>query len=285
MSLESVSREILTNRAVGQFPISIATSLAIESLIGIHPDAPSDHPPIQDHDALWVNMRTLIRNLMGSTPTESRKHLTEQTVAEYIVNEMRAIEAVCVEHGDGRFDVAYYKCTYSDLSYTYNKAILKAITSPGQKAAWIFEEAVLKVIDAEYQGHIPYLSLTRKFPEVSVKALMISHYPVDLLQRYKFDSLTLLESHTGAVKPPNMWNTKLHNGRELDRIPFDRMTVQLFGDGVTFTPMNLKVRQKMIELAEKNKWTPMTTKDFVIYCVVQNRDPALEALVKSLYRI
>jgi len=284
MSLESVSREILTNRTVGQFPLSIATSLAIESLIGIHPDAPSDSPPIQHHDALWVNMRTLIRNLLGSIPTDQRKHLTEQTVAEYIVNEMRAIEAVCVEHGDGRFDVAYYKCSYSDLTYTYNKAILKVPTTPGQKASHIFEEQVLKVIDAEYQGHIPYLTLTRKFPDVHVKALMLSHYPVDLLQRYKFESLSLLESHTGAVKPPSLWNTKLHNGKELERIPFDRMTVQLFGDGVTFTPMNLKVRQKMIELAEKNKWTPMTTKDFVIYCVQQNRDPALEGLVKDLYR-
>lgn len=284
MSLESVSRDLLTNRAVGQFPISISTSLAIESLIGIYPEAPSAHPPIQDHDALWVNMRTLIRNLMGAIKTEDRKHLTEQTVAEYIVNEMRAIEAVCVEHGDGRFDVAYYKCSYSDLTYTYNKAILKVPTSPGQKASHIFEEAVLKVIDDEYQGHIPYLTLNRKFPEAHVKVLLISHYPVDLLQRYKFDSLTLLESHTGAVKPPGMWNTKLKDGKELERIPFDRMTVQMFGDGVTFTPMNLKVRQKLIELSEKNKWTPMTTKDFVIYCVEQNRDPAIEALVKDLYR-
>jgi hypothetical protein len=190
-----------------------------------------------------------------------------------------------VEHGDGRFDVAFYKCSYSDVSYTYNKAILKSPQTPGQKMAWIFEEAVLKVIDTDYQGHIPYLTLTRKFPEVNSRALMISHYPVDLLQRYRFEALTLLESHTGAVKPPNLWNTKLKDGRELERIPFDRMTLQLFGDGITFTPMNLKVRQKMVELAEKNKWTPMTTKDFVIYCVEQNRDPALEGLVKDLYRI
>lgn len=285
MSLESVSRDLLTNRAVGQFPLSIATSLAIESLIGIFPDAPSEHPPIRDHDSLWVNMRTLIRNLLGSLKTEDRKHLTEHTVAEYIVNEMRTIETVCVEHGDGRFEVAFYKCSYTDLSYSYNKSILKVPSTPGQKLSWAFEENVLKVIDEEYQGHIPYLTLTRKFPEVHSRVLLISHYPVDLLQRYKFDNLALLETHTGAVKPPNMWNTKLKDGRELERIPFDRMTLQMFGDGITFSPMNLKVRQKLVEIAEKNKWTPLTTKEFVIYCVEQNRDPALESLVKDLYRI
>lgn len=285
MALEETSREILTARAVGQLPISVATSLAIESLIGILPEAPAATPAIQNHDTLWVNMRTLIRNLMGSIETEKRAHLTEQTVAEYIVNEMRTIETICIEHGDGRFDVSFYKCSYSDLTYKFNKAVPRHPNTPAQKNSRIFEEAVLSVIDQEYQGHVPYLTLVRTFPEVTGVALLLTHYPVDLLQRYRFENVSLLESHTGAIKPPAMWNTKLQNGRDLERIPFDRMTIQLFGDGITFTPMALKVRHRLIEIAEKNKWTPMTTKEFVIYSVEQNRDPALEALVKDLYRL
>lgn len=285
MSTDNLSREALSSRAVGQYPLSVATSLAIESLVGILPEAPADVPPITQYDVLWVNMRTLLRNLLGSLETEKRKLLTVETVAEYLVNEMRTIETICVEKGDGRFEVTYYICSYDDLTYSFNKAILKHVTTPAQKQAEVFEKAVFEVIARDHQGSIPYLMLKRKFPEVGLKALILSHYAIDLLQRYRFESLTLLESHTGAIKPPQMWNTKLKNGRDLERIPFDRMSIQMFGDGVTFTPMAIKVRNKIIEIAEKNKWTPVTTKDYVIHCVVQNRDPALEALVKDLYRI
>lgn len=285
MTIDAQSREVLSTRAVGQYPLSVATSLAIESLVGILPEAPADVPPITQYDVLWVNMRTLLRNLLGSIETDKRKFLSHDSVAEYLVNEMRTIETICVEKGDGRFEVAYYICSYSDLTYSFNRAILKHTTTPGQKNADMFERAVFETIEREHQGSIPYLTLTRKFPEVGNKALLLSHYAIDLLQRYRFESLTLLESHTGAIKPPQMWNTKLKNGRDLERIPFDRMSIQMFGDGVSFSPMAIKVRQKIIEIAEKNKWTPVTTKDYVIHCVVQNRDPALEALVKDLYRI
>lgn len=285
MSPDDLSRATLTERAVGQFPISVATSLAIESLIGILPEAPAEKPPIHEYDVLWINMRTLIRNMLGALETEKRKQLTEPTVAQYIVNEMRAIESIAIEHGDGRFEVTFYFCSYTDLAYNFNKSILKTPNTPGQKHAYLFEQAVLEIIQREYAGQIPFYNLTRTFPEVNQRALLLSHYAIDLLQRYRFQDIALLESHTGAIKPAPMWNTKLHNGRELERIPFDKMTLQMFGDGVTFSPMAIKVRKKMVELSEKHKWTPMSTKDFVIHCVEQNRDPALEALVKDLYRI
>lgn len=285
MSPDDLSRVTLTERAVGQFPISVATSLAIESLVGILPEAPAEKPPIQDYDVLWINMRTLFRNMIGAIETEKRKDLTEGTVTQYIVNEMRAIESICIEHGDGRFEVAFYVCSYTDLAYNFNKSVLKTPNTPGQKHSYLFEQAVLDEINREYQGFIPYMQLTRTFPEVNQRALLLSHYAIDLLQRYRFQEVALLESHTGAIKPAPMWNTKLHNGKELERIPFDKMTLQMFGDNVTFSPMAIKVRKKMVELAEKHKWTPMSTKDFVIHCVERNLDPALEALVKDLYRI
>lgn len=285
MSLESLSRAVLAERTMGQYPLSIATSQAIESLVGILPEAPQKYIPIEEYDAVWVNMRTLLRNMLGALSTDQRPHALAETVAELLVNEMRTIESIVTEKSDGRVEVTYYKCSYTDLSYSYNKSILRSPTSKNLKDAQLFDEHVLKVIDDEYQGHIPYLTLTRNFPDIHVKALILTHYPIDLLQRYRFETLALLESHTGAVKPPTLWNTKLKDGKELERIPFDRMTLQLFGDGVTFTPMNIKVRRKLVEIADKHKWTPMSTKDFIIYSVEQNRDPALESLVKDLYRI
>ncbi|MNZ57992.1 hypothetical protein D3C78_759890 [compost metagenome] len=107
---------------------------------------------------------------------------------------------------------------------------------------------------------------------------------MDLLQRYKFSSLTLLESHTGAAKPPALWYTKLTNGKELEHIPFDRMTLQFFGDnGNLFTGYPIKFRRIMLDIAKKNRWTALTTKDYIIQSVKKAYEPELERLVLNLY--
>lgn len=45
-------------------------------------------------------------------------------------------------------------------------------------------------------------------PEKRSKALIITHMAYDLLSYKDFAVLDLLESHTGALKPRNLWSTK-----------------------------------------------------------------------------
>lgn len=284
MSADSISRDILTARAVGQFPISIATSLAIESAFGILPEAPSESPEIHKRDIVLVNIRTLFRNILGSVATEEKTKLSEYTIAEVMAAEMRTIETLVSEYSDGRCSAGFYHCSYKDLNSEFPRSIPRTANTPGQKVYQAMEGAAVKLIKTNQITTPPISWLNRKFPESQARALILSHYPIDLLQRYKFSALSLLESHTGAIKPPVMWNTKLHKGRELDVIPFDRMTLQLFGDGIIFSPMPVKIRKRVYNIAIKKNWTPATTKDYVIHCIEQNRDPALEVLVKDLYR-
>lgn len=284
MSVESLSRDTLAARAVGQFPISIATSLAIESAVGILPEAPTDAPEIKKRQLLMINIRTLIRNLYGSVDKEQKAKLEEYTVAEAISGEMRAIEGIIAEHSDGRASCLFYHCTYADLLRKFTRAIPKSPSTVGQQMYQASEQAIIKYLDTEFAASTPITHYNIDFPDLNVHALIMTHYPIDLLQRYKFSSLTLLESHTGALKPPMMWNTKLQNGRELENLPFDRMTLQLFGDGVMFTPAPIKVRKTVHQLAIDKQWTPGTTKDMVLFDVHAHRDPALEALVRDLYR-
>lgn len=284
MSVDSISRDLLAARAVGQFPLSIATSLAFESAFGILPEAPTDTPEIRNRDVVVVNIRTLFRNILGSVATEDKAKLSEYTIAECVSAEMRVIETLVSEHSDGRASAGFYHCSYKDIVSDFPRSIPRTANTPGQKIYQAMEGAVIKLIKTNVITTPPILWFNRKFPESKSKALMLSHYPVDLLQRYKFDALSLLESHTGAIKPPVLWNTKLHNGRELEVIPFDRMTLQLFGDGILFAPMPIKIRKRVYNIAIKKNWTPATTKDYVIHCIEQNRDPALEVLIKDLYR-
>jgi hypothetical protein len=178
----------------------------------------------------------------------------------------------------------FYYCSYDDFLRKFTKSIPKTANTILQKQNAASEMSVIKYILGEMKDQAPVEKYTTDFPNIDADTAILTHYPIDLLQRYKFKSLVLLESHTGAIKPPMMWNTKLHEGRDLEIIPFDRMSLQIFGDNVLFVPMAVKIRQRVYKVATKNAWTPATTKDFVIYSIEQNRDPALEVLVKDLYR-
>lgn len=283
MTTDSKSWQAISQRAVGQLPISIATSLAIESFVGIHPEKPTNKPEISGKSLLKINVRTLFRNLMGALETASKADVEVYTLAEALSNEMRAIEATIAEYSDGRCVCEFYYPTYADILSAFTRGIVKVPTTPGQRYYATLESGAIKALLTEVSGGSSVITLKREFQENNCDAVIITHYPIDLLQKYKFRSLALLESHTGVIKHPYMWNTKLYNGKEFEILPFDRMTLQMFGDGVTFTPMPIKIRQRMYGIAVKNAFTPASTKDFVIHCTVMNRDPALEVLVKDLY--
>lgn len=284
MSVDSISRDALSQRTMGNFPISIATSQAIESFIGKLPEAPTADPEIRRRDLLMINIRTLIRNIFGSMDKDQRAKVDEYNVAESLIAEMRTIEGIITEESDGVCQTMFYYCSYDDFLRKFTKSIPKTANTILQKQNAASEMSVIKYILGEMKDQAPVEKYTTDFPNIDADTAILTHYPIDLLQRYKFKSLVLLESHTGAVKPPMMWNTKLHEGRDLEIIPFDRMTLQIFGDNVLFVPMAVKIRQRVYKVATKNAWTPATTKDFAIYSIEQNRDPALEVLVKDLYR-
>lgn len=278
------SREIISNRALSNQPLSVATGIAIESALGQLEEAKDEKAPVLDRDLLLVNVSTLYRNLVGSIPTEKRGFLTPYTLAEALAGEMRGIESLIAEGSEGRCVTMFYQCSYKSLLRQFQNGLPKIDNTIIQKQAAALESATLGDLNDSIVSKPPIDKHDVKFPYNEGKTLLLSHYPVDLLNRFCFSALSLLESHTGAIKPPQVWYTKLNNGQDLKIIPFDRMTMQMFGDKVHFLPMHIKLRKKLYNIAVKNKWGPTTTKDMVIHSVTMNRDPALEALVKDLYR-
>lgn len=272
-------------RELGGFePLSIATAEAIESAFGFKIEGEESKPPIQEYDLLLVNVMTLYRNLMGSIPVKDHKPLRPYPVAEVLATEMRVIEERVSELTDGRCTVGFYHCTYNDIVNNFSRALIKSPTTALQKERRAFESSTWLTLRDEIVARPPIQQWDRKFDELGGRCLLLSHYPIDLLNRYRFSKLDLLESHTGAIKPPHMWNTKLKGGWDLEYLPFDRFTLQMFGDDTHFAPMPIKIRKVVYNIAVKKRWDHATTKDYVIHSIVQHRDPALEALVKDLYR-
>lgn len=273
----------LSARETGQIPVSIGTSLALEGAFGILEDHPNHKPAIGNVDALYVNVRTLIRNIVGSVDSDTAFNLFPEDISTTLINEIQIITSAVSKFTSGKVEVIPYVCSYVSLKRMHPRALLKTTTTEKQTAAFLREINTL----AEFKAAEKYFEVKEfdiDFDEDNRSALILTNYAFDLLQRYKFRSLSLLESHTGAVKPPPMWYTKLTGGKDLTNIPFDKMTVQFFGDGSNlFSPFPIAMRRKVSGIAVKNKWTPMTTKAYILESIKKEHDPVLEAIIRQLY--
>jgi hypothetical protein len=265
-------------------PISIATAQAIESSLGVLPDNEVPKAPILNADSLWVNVRTLYRNLMGSIERDQRDGLVPDDLAEAIINEMQIIEAAISQGSNGLCNVVYYVCSYDAVPRRFPHANHKNPNTDNAKYAWNMEQLTMKAI-ADLQPAHDLRQFDLDFDKEESRVFIITHYPVDLLNRYMFRTLTLVESHTGTLKSPARWYTKLGTGpsKELYNIPFDRMTLQLFGDGVLFSPHPIKIRRFLMGIAEKYKWSSISTKALVMAGIKAEKDPVLEGFILKLY--
>src|SRR5690606_2412979 len=157
------ARQILIDREKGALPISIGTSLAIESAQGVLPEKEVQVPPILSYDALYVNLRTLYRNILGSIPTEERTGMSPDLIAETISNEMQVIEGAIRQTTNGKVKVVFYLCTFASLNRKFPHALHKNATTENQKFVQALEgntfkefqqlqpDADLRVFDMDFE--------------------------------------------------------------------------------------------------------------------------------------
>lgn len=252
----------LAERETGQYPLSVATSLALEGAFGIYPERPESPAPMNQYSELWINLRTLYRNLIGAVHRDSVGKLIATQVAETLLDEMSVIRSIVQEGTRNRCRVQFYLSEYSGLQAAYPKAIIRGDNTEKQKeytaAQHLTLEHVLKSLDPK---ELEFFSLKVKNKNPSTgRTLMLTHYAIDLLAERDFHAgLDLLESHTGLVKPKALWYTKYYNGKQLQPLPFREDFLQILGDAETFSPMSISVKKELLGLAEKYHFTPTTT--------------------------
>ncbi len=283
----------LNGRTVGQYDISIATSLALEGAMDIYPDRPKmyQRPPLPEYDQLWINLKTLFRNVHGSMDKNQRAMVTKTDFLALMLSDMAVLDGLVSELTQHRTQCVFYACNYMKLGREFPKAMLRSDNTDLQKAYTRLEADILTEVlknDLHVQFHVlTYDVLIKTSPEYrNKKVLILTNLVTDLLSRHEFGMLDLLESHTGIIKKPPMWYTKLHGGNNLTRIPFDRMTLQMFGDSSNpglFRPFEIAIRHQVLDIAEKFRWNPTTTKDRIIMSVRSVHNPSLETLIKDMY--
>lgn len=277
------------NRTTSAFPVSVATSLAIESIFETNSASidPNRVIPqkidLHKYKEFWINLSTLFRNLFTSLAKEDSKRVLPRELADALFEEAEIIESLSTEETHGSTRVIFYVCNYQDLALKHPNALLRTDNTDNQKIYRHLHDSSIALFLKLREGseNIIVTDNTLK-PKSKVKALILTHIAYDLLSAKNFQSLELLESHTGVLKGPSQWSTKYLHGRELSMLPFNKAFLQVMGDSETFRPLGVKIKNDIVELAKSRNWTSLTTRDKIISDLDFLKNPYFKEIIRSM---
>jgi hypothetical protein len=277
--------ENIANRAMGELTLSIATDLAIQSALGIHPEIQVKSAPVLEYTELWINIRTLFRNFMGSLDKGGANGGLPPQYAAAITSEMEMIASLIRDHTRGRTKVVYYLSNYNGIEQKYRLVgVVRKDNTPKQLEYTALAKETIGIMLKEKHFDIKGFDLMLKPEDGAARPdiMILTNYAYDLLSHKYFGHMVLLESHTGAIKEKAQWYTKYLNGKTLSMIPFREDFIQVFGDSETFRPGNPKLKEALVEVATKYNWTAVTTLDKIRYGINSIQNPYAKELLLSI---
>jgi hypothetical protein len=284
-----LSTSALANRATGAFPISIATSLAIESF-ATGTQAPYDPERkipqfinISDYDSIWINLFTLYRNIVGALPSKGADAVVVGDIWHVLEFETDLLKRLIEEKSFGKTKVIFYASEYKGLALKHPNAKLKENKTEKQIVyAAIMEKTVNYFIQQQAKSdNIKVFERLIK-PAKPTKSLIITHYAYDLLADKHFEKLDLLETHTGILKTNALFYTKLTDGKDLMRIPFGAWSLQVFGDSTLFSSLGSAIKKQIIDLSNQYQWNNRTTKDRLLMSFDSLPDKFTASILKKM---
>lgn len=254
-------------RETSVIPISVSSALALESLFSEDPEKDF----VYRNQSLWFNVRTLYRNLISAIKPEI--DYDDEMLTLDLLEEIEILLTVVSENNvKGKNKVVLYANSHNNLEKLFPYAKVKHPKTEKQIKYFKQEKRILESLfdnldsKEDYTVQMGDCELNGDDKEV----IVLTHHPIDLLSRYQFSELLLLESHTGAIKRQSQWNTKLTGGKQHPRIPFNALTLQVFGDQSTnFYSYSAAYKKAIIDLAKKANWNALTGSEKIITDLVQ----------------
>lgn len=282
--------DAISSRTVSAFPLSVGTSLAFESLFtseqpSIDPDRKKPQEiKVTDYNKVWINVGTLFRNLYNAVDRQAQKFVTAADAADALVSEMDIIDDLIHNNSGGQTKAVFYTCSYDDLVHRFKRAKLRTATTALQlQYANLYKSTLRTLKGRSSSGRIrEILDFNSKFSGGASEVLILTHFPVDLLNASKFRRMDLLESHTGILKKQTDWYTKYYDGRDLNMLPLNGILLTVFGDDHHFHPQPKAMKEALLTLAKERRWTVLTSARDVVAGIRTMRDHALrEALLEQ----
>lgn len=238
-------------RSLGALGMSIGTSLAFEG------DAAGT---IRSSDTVLFNLFTLIRNAFDAYENKEEKDkLKADQLMEDVVGDLKVIARWIEEARKTKpITLTVYYPTYFSMKFRFPHAKLKEAKTEAQKHYDVLSKKVAKEVYAKFDKIIVKTDVG--MPAFKGRGIVLTHHVVDLALVDAAARLTLLESYTGKLKPYTQWFTKLTGGDELYYMPFNRLTIQIFGDrSVQFFSSSHGIKELVKKLAQDFGWTSATT--------------------------
>lgn len=257
-------------RTVGYFPLSIATSLAVEGGIGKHPDHPAGPKLLKDFNHHLINAKTLFRNYYEAIGKDNIPSVDTKSLIDDFRLEIDQYLTITKEQSNNSFTPQLYSSDYLGLDTRFRHAMLRVDSTPNQVLYSKTLNLVLGEIIKNEKELIELFPLKITTTQRD-KTLVLTHIPYDLTSDLG-RSTALLESHTGVIKDRSRWYTKYYNGKELATIPFNEAMLAIFGDSQTFRPIGGAYRRTLIELSQKYNWSFATTRERVLFSIDSLKD-------------
>lgn len=263
------------NRTMGLYAASVATSLALEGLCGTGECVDTNKGfKVNNYSTLFVNLRTIIRNAIGSFDYEDQMSLLTRDIVKAVEQDFEVINKEAPEH----LHIVPYLCTHKSLNKEF-KGKHRQYETPRQKTMFAIEEAaVLKLYESNKEGILEF--------DIELKGdsrtIILTHHPIDLLSAHKFPELVLLESHEGKLKEQPAWTSKLRTVKNPAVIPFNKVTLQMFADNSMFMPQPKKMRDVLEKIGAKRKWNASTSQSTMLLDVRNSYEPHLYKHLKTL---
>lgn len=246
---ETVENREINGIVVGpELAVNIKTAIPLEKHMTSAEGAPCQ--------ALWLNLTTMWRNFSSSIIAPEM--MPRETQVKLFIEELYVIQALIASH----CPVQYYYVPTEKLVRAFPSAKLKE-AKENKTANQLFQidqefymlSKALKEKDLKIKEEEPLLSGS------DVNAWIITHHVSDLLSRYRFRELTLLESNTGNTVTSNLWGGKLTGDRAFNEkhIPFNALTLQIMGDRAVDFLAHAALSSKVKKVAEANHWHGLTT--------------------------
>lgn len=239
-------------RAIGTLGMSIGTSSGIE--LG---DAGAN---IRNSDVVLFNLFTLIRNAYDAyEDKEEKATITSEQLIKDVIEDLKILSRWMETARKSKpIQMVVYYPTYFSLKFKFPLAELKEPKTDIQKAYDELSKRTAKELYKQFDKLVQKTDVG--MPSFKGKGIVLTHHVVDLAVFENPARLTLLESYTGKLKPYTQWYTKLTGGDELHYMPFNKLTIQVFGDRSTnFRSSSVKIKNLVKGIAMENKWTSATT--------------------------
>lgn len=261
--------DTIINRTKGKFPLSIPTSLAFESLMNIHDELKHRTIPIFQYKVLWVNVHTLLRNMINACGKDDRVLLHIDDLLDALLEEMEFIESFALNEAKG-LRIRFYYSHYRDFERVYKHARLyyakdRELTNYQTALKTTYTKVLDKLTKKLNNPALPkenqYLYVCENKIGIKEydKAIILTHFAYDLLSHHNFQSLDLIESHTGRIKKRVEWYTKMPQAKRNPNIPFSEAMLQIFGDNELFMAQDKKIRDEVIRIADLRRWHQLTS--------------------------